>query len=401
MNEVLLRAFAQLTGHPDGPAVHSGICASETDTFRAPTVISADPGNSTTRELADQGYTRTHKFAVLPSRSEPRWLLPLGDARRTREGFRIYTPYAPVARILKNLAVTVMEAGWTGWAKNQVLLASQRPLPIEELVREVTGENDPIFALSLGAPGKYRKLTVQVMRPGSEILGYIKLPLTEAASGRIRREAAALQRLWNYPSLRPHLPRVLHAGEWESGYILFQSGGPVGSSQVEFSPVHEAFLKSLWSVRPLVKPAEAIVRDTANRWQKAAPRLSDQRRALGNAALERAGSVLAGVKIPCGIMHGDFTPWNTRAEDGRLFVYDWETVEWEAPNLWDVFHFRLQVESLLNRKGKNGAQNGKSPAERASFWLYLLRTISQNIDEAAPGSFGAEYRLQILARELA
>ena len=100
------------------------------------------------------------------------------------------------------------------------------------MVRQVTGEHNPIFALSLGAPGKYRKLTVQVMRPGSEILGYIKLPLTEAASGRIRREAAALQRLGAYPALRPHVPRVLHSGDWESGYILFQSGGPVGSSQV-------------------------------------------------------------------------------------------------------------------------------------------------------------------------
>jgi hypothetical protein len=87
VNEVLLRAFAQLTGRPDGPAVHSGLCASEEELLPAPTVISADSGNNTTRELADQGYTRTHKFAVLPSRSEPRWLLPLGDARRTREGF--------------------------------------------------------------------------------------------------------------------------------------------------------------------------------------------------------------------------------------------------------------------------------------------------------------------------
>ena len=399
MNEVLLRAFAQLTGNPDGPAVHGGSCAAEKDAVGAPTVISTDSGNSTTRELADQGYTRTHKFAVLPSRSEPRWLLPLGDARRTREGFRIYTPYAPVARILKNVAVTVIEAGWTGWSKNQVLLASRKPLPIEDLVREVTGERDPIFALSLGAPGKYRKLTVQVMRPGSEILGYIKLPLTEAASGRIRREASALQRLWNYPELRPHLPKVLHTGEWESGHLLFQTGGPAGSSQTEFSPIHDAFLKSLWKARQVVKPAEVIIKDTANRWLKAAPRLSDERRALGDAALEKASSVLAGTKIACGIMHGDFTPWNTRAEDGRLFVYDWETIEWEAPNLWDVFHFHLQVESLLNRKGKSGAQNGRSLADRASFWLYLLRSISQNVDEAAPGSFGAEFRFQVLARE--
>jgi hypothetical protein len=400
LNQVLLEALAQLTGHRDCLAVQTDDLAFKVDDSRATAVVSPDGGNGATQLLARQGYTRTHRFAALPSQSAPRWLLPLGDARRTREGFRIYTPYAPVARTMKNLAVTVIKAGWTGWARNRVLVASKRPLPIELLVREVTGEHEPIFALSLGAPGKFRKLTVQVMRPGAEILGYIKLPLTEAASALIRHEAAALERLWRFTTLRPHLPKVLHAGEWEGGYILFQSSGPSSRGQIEFSPAHEEFLKTLWSVKQIVKPGEALVRETASRWWKAVPRLGDKWRALGDAALERASRELAGVQIPCGIMHGDFTPWNTRAGNGRLFVCDWETSEWEAPNLWDVFHFYTQVESLLNRKVKSSILSRRTSAERASFWLYLLRSACYQVEEAAPDGCGLEYRHQVLTREL-
>ena len=39
-----------------------------------------------------QGDPMRHRFAVLPSRQEPRYLLPLGDSRTTLEGFRVYTP---------------------------------------------------------------------------------------------------------------------------------------------------------------------------------------------------------------------------------------------------------------------------------------------------------------------
>jgi hypothetical protein len=413
MNKDLLEAMAQFVGPLDkrsvratrGPSESASSSpdaqvTSEYEDFDATAVVSSIGKNGNTQQLARRGYTRTHRFVVLPSQSEPRWLLPLGDRQLTREGFRIYTPYAPVARILKNLAATVMEAGWTGWARNHVLVASKKPLPLEVLIGEVTGEREPIFALSLGTPGQMRKLTVQVMRPGGEILGYIKLPLTQAASTRIRHEAAVLERLWSYPALRRHLPRVLHAGEWESGYILFQSRGPSSPGEIEFGPAHVDFLKTLWNVKRTMKPGEVLVRDIAARWRKALPRLGDKWRALGEATLERAGRELAGATIPCGIMHGDFAPWNTRTENGRLFVYDWEASDWEAPNLWDAFHFHLQVESLLNRKGRNGFLAGRPPAERASFWMYLLRSSCQQLDEAAPGSHGMEYRHQILAREL-
>ena len=110
---------------------------------------------------------------------------------------------------------------------------------------EVTGEREPTFAMSLGVGGNVRKLTVQVMRPNGEILGYIKLPLTEAAAERVRREAGILERLRHFAPLRPHIPKVLYAGEWSDGYILFQSPGPPSPGPVEFGALRESFLRAL------------------------------------------------------------------------------------------------------------------------------------------------------------
>jgi hypothetical protein len=271
---------------------------------------------------------------------------------------------------------------------------------MEALVREVTGECQPVFALSLGTEIRVRKLTVQVMHPNGEILGYIKLPLTDAAVERVRHEAETLNRLWSFPALRPHVPRVLYSGEWGDGYILFQSRGPSRPGPVQFNRQCEEFLQLLWGIRTTEKPGHILWEEVAARWGKAEPSLDSWWRALGQAALARAGRELDGVMVPCGVAHGDFVPWNTRVGDGRLYVFDWESACWEAPSLWDAFHFKTQVAALLNKKNNLHISGDRRSGERASFLLYLLNSASQLFGEGLSQGAGLEYRRQLLAKQL-
>ncbi len=348
-----------------------------------------------TEGLARQGYTRTHRFLLLPSPHKPRWLLPLGNALWTSKGFQIYTPYTPMARMLKSLLLKVIHVGWIGRARRSVEISSRQPLPIEVLVAEVTGECDPVFALALGTPGRFRKLTVQVMRRDGEILGYIKLPLIEAATARVRRETAVLERLWNFPPIRSHIPKVLYAGEWGDGYILFQSPGPSRSGAMEFGRLHEEFLQALWGVQRLERPGHVLVEEVAAHWQKADPLLNAEWRGLGERVLKQASRKLGGVMIPCGIAHGDFAPWNTRVENGRLFLFDWESAAWEAPNLWDYFHFHVQVGLLKNKSGRT-LSLGQAPSDKASFLLYMLSSACQWLEEVPNGHAKIEGLKRIL-----
>lgn len=355
-----------------------------------------------TRNFAQQGYAHICRFVVLPSREAARWMLPSADAQQAVEAFQIYQPMSLKARMLKRLLSGAIKIGWIRCFHPHLLVASRNPLPLESLVTELTGERRPSFALSLGTATRYRKLTVQVSRSDGERLAYIKFPLTEAATARVRHEAETLKRLWRFPALRPHIPELLHAGEWQgTSYILIQTCGPTRRGPSAFGSAHEYLLHVLWSVNRTEQPGCVVVKDVATRWREFAPLLNAEWQQLGRRALERAKLELEGIQIPCGIMHGDFTPQNTRVEKERLFLFDWEYASLQAPILWDVFHFHLQTGKPFSKMTENGIPVNQSAATRASLVLYLLNSVCQLLDDGSPRTEAAiDYRRRILVNEL-
>lgn len=351
------------------------------------------------QDLAKSGFAHFHQFLVLPSCRAPRCLLPLENRHRMFEGFQVYRPYARTSTILKGIANRFIKGGWSGWGGTRVLIASREPLPLKKLVTEVTGEVDISFAMSLGSRGNIPKLTVQVMHGSGAILGYIKLPLTDLATKCVRHESEVLERLSGFATLRPHIPKMLHAGKWAGGYLLFQSPGPSRQGPVGFAPTHETFLRNLGAIYRVHKPGFTVVEEVGARWQRVLPFIDVELKELGARALDRARRELVGLAMPCGIVHGDFAPWNTRLGDKHLFVFDWETAAWEAPILWDRFHFHAQVAGLLNIDSGWRLPN-RSRVETASFLLYLLSSVCQSLEEEDFDDPGIGYRKQILLREL-
>jgi hypothetical protein len=380
MNDLLLKAIHLLTASGNHGAVPPGN-GREPGALPASVVVCFNPSKRVRHDLARQGYTSVRRFFVLPSNTSPRWLFPLGNAHCALKGLQIYKPYAIGARALKGLLTAIVAARCQGIAPHRVLVASLGPLPLEVLVREVTGESEPVFSLSVGTETRFQKLTLQVMRPSGEILGYIKLPLTAAAAERVRHEAEALNRLCSYPTLRSHIPRMLYSGEWGEGAILFESGGPSRPGPVQFDRECSEFLQLLWGVHKTEKPGQILWEEVAARCRKAEPILSSGWRALSQAALARAKRELDGVMVPCGVAHGDFAPWNMRVGDGGLYVHDWECASWEAPTSWDIFHFKTQVAVFLNKKNHVHISLDCRSGERACFVLYLLNSACQILGE--------------------
>ena len=341
-----------------------------------------------------------HDFVVLPSRKSPRLLLPVGDREITLRGLQVYTPYSPAARMAKNLLAGAVRLSWQGIGLDRVSVSSSGPLPLEDLVREVTGEARPAFALLLGTPGRYRKATIQVMRANGEVLGFLKIPLRQPAAERVRNEAEMLRRLSEYDSLRSHVPQILYAGEWGDRYLLFQTANPGRAGGTKFGLFQEKFLETLWSVDGVEKPGEALVEETARRWREAQPPLDSKWRELGEIVLERAREDLTGRQIRCGKSHGDFAPWNTRVDNSSLFAFDWEHAAMCAPNLWDVFHFQVQVNSLLRPRKPSDPLQGRSAAEKASLLLFLLDSVCRVVDEEPEAKDAITYRKQLVLRAL-
>jgi len=342
-----------------------------------------------------QGDHLRHRFAVLPSYQQPRYLLPLGDSRTTLGGFRFYTPYDMGGRLRKVLLGLLVKTGWSGWAMHPLYVGE--PLGLKALVTNVAGERSPVFAMGLGTPGKYRKLTIQVMRAGGETLGYIKLGLTAVASDRVRHEARILD---NISGLQPDVPRVLYAGQWQDSFLLFQSPLEGRPGPVELSAMHVEFLENLGGLRRVDKAGLRVLDEVGGRWDEASWRCDWRWQRLGTAALATARRELDKVTVPCGFSHGDFVPWNTRVVDGRLMVYDWEACEGGVPLGWDAFHFSMQMARRRRENWRTKFDLAATPGARGVFILYLLASLGKALDERAEVNENLEYCQRVLTDEL-
>ena len=332
--------------------------------------------------LLRENNRQLYRYAVLPSPKTPRWMVPIGDAGASFASTQIYFPHKWAPKTLKALLAGAIKIGCGSWLR-KILVASKSVPLLEKMVRDVTGERHIRFALSLGRHPAVRKLTVQAMRPDGNILGYIKLPLTDVANERVQNEAKILERLWKFPKLRPHIPRLLFAGEWNGRYALFQSplGGEVGP--VSFRDLHKRFLATLRECHSVEKSGQVLVESIGTKWRLAASELSSECRDIGQEALRRSGAILQGKGILYNVAHGDFAPWNTRVDHNELRLFDWESATWEGPSSWDIFHFRVQTTSAFNER-ETYLPFDLPPTEQASFMLYLLSCICQYLVEKNP-----------------
>jgi len=343
-------------------------------------VFSMSPSTKLKMAIRKKGYSQQHAFLAVPSRRVPRWLIPTQNRCAILAATQIYEPHKWVMRLLKQSLIGMTRIGWTGWGCPKLLVATKDMTALEQLVEAVTSEPAPLFALSIGRQAAVRKLTIQVMRPTGEILGYMKLPLTKAATERVRNEARVLQRLWDFPSLRPHIPRLLYAGDCNGTYVLFQRSLQGTRGPTTFTEMHRSFLEKMRATHTVRVPARNLIEAVATKWEAVAPVLGTEWEHLGQEVLRRANRELEGRPLRCGVIHGDFAPWNTRVCERRMLLFDWESSSWEAPTSWDTFHFHVQT---LYFRGRNGAfkMPKRDMNDEISFMLYLLNAVVQYLAE--------------------
>jgi hypothetical protein len=381
-----LHLFAGVDSDPSAPGNEA---AENNDIQRGDLAISWNNPVSSIENLRNRGFLHMHRFAVLPSRKRPRWLLPLLEANQAASDFNLYQPFSPAARLMKSLIVRMRAHGWHALGRQSIVVASKEPLAIERLVTEITGEQRCTFALSLGTPGTYQKLTVQVSHTDGSILGYLKMPITSSAGERLRNEAAFLRKLSTFPQLRPHIPQLLFAGDWNNNTIVFQSPLDGETGPVSFTKLYQDFLHALQHCEPTRIAGKLLAERMAGRWEKLVPRMASKWLALGREAFKTIMQELSGATIPCGFHHGDFAPWNARVHRGKLFVFDWESARYDAPSLWDQFHFLTQTECVL--KAHHAASSLVREQNRALYLLYLLDSTAQAVKEEAR-QFAIDYR---------
>jgi hypothetical protein len=347
------------------------------------------------RGLRQRGYHIVRRFVVLPSRANPKFLLPFENSCAASDALRAHTAYS--RRLRKGITATATALGWPCMRSSTVLVASRRPSCFEVIAQLAAAQKELEVAVYLGAPGIFRKMCVRWMRGSGEAVCHLKLPIIAEANARVLHEATMLNILGRYVHFRWRIPRIIHSGAIDGTQFVVQSALEGEAGPVEFGPCHEDVLRLLHQYQPSRRPGYSIVEAVAERFRRSISGLGNRWRALGSDVLRMASQEIRNSSVDCGLSHGDFTPWNTRLHNGQLSVFDWEAAEMNAPCLWDKFHFLTQARSLL-RKGA-GIPVEMTCEQHASYLLYLLDSATKLAVEETESN-GVAYREAELLKQL-
>lgn len=308
------------------------------------------------------------EYVVLPGRSNPKFLVPLGTRAVAAASLTIYNAQRPVARLAKAILRTGLRTGLAQpFLRDRIRIDATN---LERLLREVAAQKEVSIAVSLGTPGPNRKPALQVMSPDGRVVAYAKIGWNSATIPLLRNEADALRRLEESGFTGGIVPRLLYAGQFGDNYLLVQCpvGCEVGQAvspafrSTDPKAAHanpsqgrlqrgERKRNRLPHLQPDLRHVHFLAelhRLDASEGAIRCPGEDDidalQRRGFHYYAhllewarirCERAGSA------PLGPAHRDFTPWNIRADGDKLVVFDWELFEPRVPAGWDLFHLMV------------------------------------------------------------
>jgi thymidylate kinase len=346
------------------------------------------------------GEHKKRVFAVVPSKANPRWIIPLHQGPAYLSALNMLAPYSTRGRLLKkvlSLGLRIPESLWPG---EVVSLLSDGNSPLEKLVAERLGEPNPVFGISFGTSGRHRKITVQAMGSSGEILGYIKIPMTTFGESRVRHEANILAEFGRHSSIAGHIPRLIFTGEWQDRYIMIQAPLPGPGGPANLTAAHLRFLQKLRDERPVTCRGSAFIRRIEMEYETVQDLLDSEWNTLAREMLRVARVKIDGDLLPCGIAHGDFAPWNTRMSNGEVGVFDWECMSWEEPVWWDIFHFETQSRILLNSRPSARALPDDDYVCRTTYLLYLLLSTCRILQDEPAECSGIAWRKRRLINEL-
>lgn len=305
-------------------------------------------------------------YAVLPSGTKPRYLLPAdapelaapairagGSERRADRFLRRAIGPALRCKVPKLLGREVVVPG--GSAEDPSLLRwLEERLSIDGLR----------MAIAIGPPRPNRKPVMQLFDGGGRTIGFAKVAVDTLTERLVRTEATFLagNRL-----RRIVVPTPILQDDWRGHALVVYEPLPLDPSGFE--------ARLRLTVPELVEISEVIPTEVQKVtgsawWQRVNRDLREVDDALAPPLTRFARHLeerLGGVRWTFGAWHGDLTPWNAQWRHGQLYVWDWERVSGPVPVGFDPVHAGYQVAHL-----REGAGSSQAAAQACSDYGEVL-----------------------------
>lgn len=289
--------------------------------------------------VTDYAVTGAIPYTIVGGRSNARWwLIPLQNRHVTASGLALFQPILTSARLMKWAAATLSKCGLGGiWAKPKLYISGTPS------IGKFCGNRTLSYAYFTGTESPHRKVAVQVMDMDGRLIGFAKVSRNPLVRPLLQHEAATLSRIGALGLDSAVVPNVLFCGE-ENGASLLVTDTlktPHTKTTTALLPIHAVFLRELAdkTVAPSQAQAVPYVRPFADRLAKIQGRVSTEWQKRLQFAIDHVGAVPESHLLPATQIHGDFTPWNTFIVDKKLYVFDWEYADAQAPASNDLIHF--------------------------------------------------------------
>lgn len=310
----------------------------------------SDSPVSVTLGPAPSGHVVVEQYAVLPSVTTVRFLVPLGSRATTVAAFRTYNATrAPISRSMRAMLAGGYAIGLAGRVfPHRLVVSVDKHFPEDrwDEVLVLRHLADVLGRPELQAFTAVRKVNANV-KPTLELfdgsggpVGYAKLGTTDATRQLVRTEAAAMATLRG--RLGPVLvPDLLDAGEW--GDATYAVSSPLPRDLRRWTRGLEATTEAMATVARSGKVSRGPLAASTY-----AARLHADIAGVGGcdevahvlshwlARLERDSS-----PIEFGRMHGDWIPDNLGLSGSRLVAWDWEHSTEAAPIGFDLLHWHF------------------------------------------------------------
>ena len=286
------------------------------------------------------------KYYTFSNWERKKWTIPVNNSK---VALCLYEPSGTKGKILKKLFPVVAKLGVVSF----VLKGNYCSLYFEEklntLLKGLFG-NDLQYSIFWGTPCIDQKITIQIFKQ-NRILGYCKIAKGNRVAELFKHEEQILNLL--HLKRVESVPQCLFRGTICDYSVFIQSTEKEPSSIVvgKYSKYQKEFLESLKNKTE--KYSDFKSTDFYMEMQKLKSSISNfdintQKQVLSY--IDEIENTYRELRVNWGIVHRDFTPWNTCLVKNKLFVFDFEYALFQAPSSIDRCHFFCQKYCFENDK---------------------------------------------------
>lgn len=277
-------------------------------------------------------------YLQIPSDSPPKYLLSLKNKETYLMGLNFYSALTPRSRLKKQ--VLVFSYGMLNLLLRTELIHVADDSTINRIRSILKNHIDESCLFNAYIPSS-DKAVIQVIRPNGSCQKVIKAAFNEKQRPSLEKDKNNLIALTDYPFKSFEIPRVLDSCQVGDTFIVEYS------CPEKYRPYERLYssLELSWLLSEIFSfgRQKELPLSEAALFSEIKKRIELTEEGDMMWAFELWAKRLSSQKVPLGMVHYDFKPWNIVIDliTKRPFIVDWELMRSDGFPLWDAYCYIL------------------------------------------------------------